>query len=258
MKRGSAFLRRTTGRSEVRIAVIIMAAMLLAYPSLEAATNPPSRLGGGSLCPCSAGTTVVLLNQTPNQVRIFISDFSFGVVQAESFVLSNATISEIRIWGVYFHDNTPHLDDFTVIFHDDAGGLPGAYVAPPESGLAAACREMTGESIVVNSFDVDEYVYRLELASPVTFPNFGRYWIEVFNDSTGNQSNAFHWESGAEDPVFGFFNHSHAFEAPGFNWIPSEGAFGGSLAVQLCAVLPEIFTDGFESGDATMWSTTVP
>jgi len=193
-------------------------------------TNPPGAAIVGTDCSCSAGADIVL-DQSPDQITAFFTDVAQPQAEGEGFVLTEeTTIDEIRFWGGYFAGNTPiDPDDFTVIFHLDAAGLPGANAAPPESGLAAACRVATGASIGAS----DEYVYLLQLTSPVTLSP-GTYWLEIFNDTTANPNNVFGWESGAEDPVAGVPSHVFAAETPGVNWILSGS--GVSFALQLCSV----------------------
>ena len=192
--------------------------------------NPPGAAIVGTDCSCSADA-VIVLDQAPDQITAFFTDVAQPQAEGEGFVLTEETmINEIRFWGGYFAGNTPiNPDDFTVIFHEDAAGLPGANAAPPESGLAAACRMATGASIGAS----DEYVYLLQLTSPVTL-GAGTYWLEIFNNTTANPNNVFGWESGAEDPVSGVASHVFAAETPGVNWILSGS--GVSFALQLCSV----------------------
>ena len=214
--------------------LLLIAGPLAAQPqelSVPSIPNPPGVGNAGGQCVCSASKELVL-DQPPDQATAFFTDVAAGQSEAEGFVLDETTtITEIRVWGGYFGGNTSiDPDNFTVIFHDDAAGLPGANSAPAEALAAAACKEMTGISLL----GVDEYVYRLDLVSPVTLDP-GTYWLEIFNDTTGSPD-AWAWESGVEDPAAGVASHAFASEVPGVTWFLSGS--GVSFGAQLCA-LPE-------------------
>jgi hypothetical protein len=154
----------------------------------------------------------VILNQTPNQVDAWGSDAGFPDAVADNFVVSSpARITQIRLWGIYWPSNTfPATDNFTVIFHSDSAGLPGAAVAT-ESNVAVV-RQATGGT-VLSTFT--EYEYTLTLATPVNLTP-GTYWVEIYND-TGPTDN-FYWELGTADPVNGVVSSASSLTAPGSTW----------------------------------------
>ncbi len=199
--------------------------------------SPIAGRGTADPCSCSAGATI-LLDQAPDLVTAYNTDVAANQSEAEGFVLAEAaTINEIRVWGGYFTGNTPITpDNFTVIFHDNAGGVPGANAAPPEALASAACREIAA---VGTLFGVDEYVYLLRLATPVSLAA-GTYWVEIYNDTTANQGNVWAWESGVEDPVAGVPSHAFASQVPGTSWGLSGS--GVSFAAQMCSarLLPTV------------------
>ena len=185
-----------------------------------------------------AGAQTVLIDQQPDQINGLFSDSdcdfcNTGIqVIAEDFIVTtNVTIGQIVIWGGYFPANVPLLtDNFTVIFHADAAGVPGAEVAPPEANVPST-RVDTG----IDLFGVDEYEFTLTLASPVTLTP-GTYWVEIYNDSTGSTESVF-WETGSLDPVNGIDGIGFAFEAPGVTWF-NAGGLNQSLRLQLVTVAP--------------------
>jgi hypothetical protein len=138
----------------------------------------------------------VLLNQVPNQVSAYTSTPSAGFRVADNFILtSQETISQIRIWGTYLNSETPPLtDNFTVIFHTDAAGLPGAVISTENS--VPVIRQATGVGNIAGSYA--EYVFTLTLATPVTL-NSGTYWVEIYNETTST----FYWETGTLDATHG-------------------------------------------------------
>lgn len=132
-----------------------------------------------------------LLQQVANGSSGNLSDAdphpSLGINKlAENFLLlHDAVVHSLNIWGGYT-GNTPVPDVFTVVFHQDASGLPGAVIAS-ETAVPSS-RTLTGRQFL----GVDEYAYTLTLASPVALPA-GTYVVEIFNDTTGS-STTFIWE----------------------------------------------------------------
>lgn len=161
-----------------------------------------------------------LLYQPPNTVNGYFSDPHCdwcGAGQqslADNFTLAGfATIQQIVVWGGYFPNNIANLvDDFTVIFREDAGGLPGAIIATEKS--VPYSRATTG----VTLFGVNEYEYQLMLNLPISLPP-GSYWLEIFNDTFGNPD-SFFWETGDLDIVHGGSGSAYSFEVAGGVWQP--------------------------------------
>jgi hypothetical protein len=174
------------------------------------------------------------LNQPPNQVSGIFSDEGCDIcgtgeqVLAESFTVITGgmgyDLQQIIIWGGYFPNNIPlAVDDFDVLVHSDAAGIPGAVICS-ETGMAATSRVDTG----VDLFGVDEYMVTLDLATACNLAD-GTYWIEVFNN-TGFGTDDWFWEVGNTDPVNGAVGSAYAFEAPGVTWNIDPAT---DLAVQL-------------------------
>lgn len=180
--------------------------------------------------PCGASCQSVLA-QVPIPGNGFFSDAGCDLcgspqVLAENVVLdTDLELCAIALYGGYFPGNVPSTDSFTVIVHQDEGGLPGAVVYA-ESGVAST-RVLTGGVL----FGVDEWLQTLTLAAaPVLSP--GAYWFEIYDD-TGPGSDDWFWEEGALAPP-GAFGAAFAYEAPGQAW----NAFDIDLSLYLCGKNP--------------------
>ncbi|MCB9865506.1 MAG: M4 family metallopeptidase [Phycisphaerales bacterium] len=133
----------------------------------------------------------------------------FVFVRAQYFTLfAPTTIEGIRFWGGYYPNNTPPTDDLAVIFHADDGGSPGSAVSTQLS--VPATRTLSGFSIA----GVDEWEFVIELPNSVSLAA-GDYWIEIFNDTTGDDD-TFFW-SGSTYSI-GLVGNALATEAPGVSW----------------------------------------
>ena len=204
----------------VMVAVLAPAPMSAQGP-FKISPKDETRGPGGGGCEV-AGT--VLIEQPPNQSNGIFTDADCDIcggaqVLAENFVLTaTQTIDTIVLWTGYFPANIPlPVDNWTVIFHQDTGGLPGATIST-ETGVPNS-KVTTGLVL----FGVNEYRDTLTLANPVTL-GAGTWWIEAFNDSTGSTESVF-WEVGDQDPVNGISGSAFASEAPGVSWFA-----GGDLA----------------------------
>jgi hypothetical protein len=198
---------------------------------LETAAANPS--GTRTVGP-NAAPDAVILDQQPSQVNGFFNDVSCDLCAggaqsiAENFSLSGSeTIGQVVFWSGYFPTDTPiDPDTITVIFHNDAAGLPGTAVYTEAN--VAYDRVQTG----VILFGVHEWMHTLTLASPVTLGP-GNYWVEIFND-TGFAGFDFFWETGFPDTVGnGLPGSAFAFETPGTGW---NFDVVNDLAVQLVTV----------------------
>lgn len=160
-----------------------------------------------------AFAATVVLNQPPNGVDAYISDSDYPQSLADNFLVSSAVkITQIRIWGMYSITHTPSAtDNFTVIFHADSAGLPGAAISTQNN--VPVTRQATGGT-VYGSYA--EYVYTLNLATPVNLGP-GTYWVEIYNDTTAD-TNYFGWETGTLDPKNGIPNLAFADQVPGSSW----------------------------------------
>ncbi len=176
----------------------------------------------------------VLLNQVPNQNNGFFSDAhcdgcSGGTqVVAENFTITQMqTIGQIVLWGGYYPDDTPiNPDHFTVIFHEDSGGVPGATIATATD--VPYVRTQTG----VILFGVHEWMYTLTLNTSISLSP-GNYWVEIYND-TGTATDDFFWETGDVDTIGnGLMGSAWATSAPGSGWNYDSNT---ELAIQLMTV----------------------
>ncbi len=166
---------------------------------------------------------VVFLNQVPNGVNGVFADASCALcgtgqqTVAENFAVSAAGpsygITELVIWGGYYPENIPNsVDDFTILIHADAGGMPGT-VLDTRTGLQATTRATTG----VVLFGVDEYVFTFDFtSSPILVQNTGTYWIEIYNNSV--ESGNFFWETGNLDATLGVAGSGWYTTTPGTAW----------------------------------------
>jgi hypothetical protein len=149
------------------------------------------------------------------------SDYAGQYNVAEDFVIgANQNICEVTFWGFYYSGDSAPADDFNILVHADAGGVPGAVVWA-ESGVAPA-RFQTG----VILFGCHEWQYSWIPAGTLSLAA-GTYWLEIW------QNNAFPdiwtWDTG----FFGAAYPGHAqaqFEFPGVNWsvVPDD------LALVVC------------------------
>ena len=168
--------------------------------------------------PALSQTTI--LTQSPNHIDSVRSDAKSlplplapsGDSVADNFILSSGqTIAQIRIWGVYAYGNTaPAIDSFTVIIHSDAAGLPGAALSVQPN--VPVTRQVTGGTVGGN---FTEYVYTLTPNPVILTP--GTYWVEIYNDTTGDPD-SFFWEFGVVDPIHGIPGAAVALTTPGINW----------------------------------------
>ncbi|MFN7973831.1 MAG: Ig domain-containing protein [Acidobacteriota bacterium] len=182
--------------------------------------------------------SAVELYQPPNGVNAYTSDAECdncgfqGQSIAENFVVSTGgagyTASAVTVWGIFAFGNLPtSADSFTVIFHQDAGGVPGANVC--SFGPLAGTRTATGNTVV----GFDEYQHVINLPGGCTLPD-GTYWVEVFNDTSVDPLNAddWYWETGTQDPVHGLQFFAYDFQTPGASWNNSNPT-DDALAVQI-------------------------
>jgi uncharacterized repeat protein (TIGR01451 family) len=221
---------------------LLTVSMALAGPGVSAdslvsasggSSNPT---GESSVTPADRGLTL-LLDQAPNQSNGLFSDADCGACGtgqqsiADNFVLTAPyTIEEIIIWSGYFPGNSQPVDDIDVIFHANAGTLPGAAVSTETN--VPATRVQTG----VILFGVNEWMTTLTLANPVEL-TAGTWWVEIFNNTVGNTDNYF-WEVGDLDPVNGILNNSFAQQAPGVTWLTGNPVSDNAVQIYGTPVAP--------------------
>jgi uncharacterized repeat protein (TIGR01451 family) len=236
---------------------MVFAGQGLTADSLASVTGGSSNPSGQSnVTPQDRGLTL-LLDQAPNQTNGLFADADCGLCGtgqqsiADNFILTDTyTIEEIIIWSGYFPGNSQPVDDIDVIFHANAGTLPGAAVSTETN--VPATRVQTG----VILFGVNEWMTTLTLANPVEL-TAGTWWVEIFNNTAGNADNYF-WEVGNLDPVHGILNDSFAFQTPGVTWntgnpladnaIQIYGSQGGggnpAIAISKSPATQDVVTNG--------------
>ncbi len=157
----------------------------------------------------------VLVSQPPNHSSSYPSDldpWSGVTAVADNFILLRPqTVESVRLWGGYYPNNQPiPVDRFTVRFHEDAAGLPGAVLA--ERAEVVASRVKTG--VTFTPRDIDEWEYTLVFDEGVSL-SAGTYFVEILNDTTGSPE-TFAWERALRGHILGV---AGAFQAPGVSWI---------------------------------------
>lgn len=147
-------------------------------------------------------------------------------VLAENFhVFEETTITSVTIWGGYFNNNGPPVDNFGVEFLQDVGGIPwfsvGLYALP-------ATQTLTGDQI----FGLDQYEVVLPINPPLVLPP-GDYWVSVANDTSASPE-SFFWQRGLFDAAHGIPNGWGTSQVP-----PIWDLFiGGELAIWLETTSP--------------------
>jgi hypothetical protein len=139
---------------------------------------------------------------------------------ADDFVLPQAhTVAAIQLWAIY--PQVSLSGDWTVVFHEDTNGLPGAQIGVAQSGLTAV---QASTDLVYQPDPAYEpapiYLTTLALSTPVSL-DAGIYWIEIFN---AGQNTLFGWTQGSVDASgSGRDGLAYASEAPGFTWTQYTG-----------------------------------
>jgi hypothetical protein len=183
----------------------------------------PSKVSGESIIHAPMAP-VIFLDQQPNGVNGLFADETCALCPtgqqtvADNFnaTVGNATtgITELVIWGGYYPEDIPNTtDDFTIIFHADNAGQPGAVIAT-FSGLQAASRVQTG----VILFGTHEYMFTFDFsASPIMLPaGTATFWIQLFNNSV--ESGNFYWETGNLDATNGIAGSGWYTTCPATAW----------------------------------------
>lgn len=182
---------------------------------------------------CPGGSTV--FSQTIDYLNGFKSDSTGNdQVCAEQVVLSQAIdLGTITIHGTFSGNNVSN--DFSLLIHSDAAGLPGA-VLYEEHSVSTSIVD-TGVPLPPPLVTTNEYVLTLTPAALVNLPA-GTLWFEIYNNAPG--SSAFFWLTGTLDASNGIAGSAITFTAPGvsfFNLNPD-------LAMRVC---------GFDPGGTTAY-----
>jgi hypothetical protein len=187
----------------------------------------------------------------------FFTDFAAGNDLADDFTVPTGeqwTLGSVLAPGIFSAGSDP-LESVNVFVWSDSAGLPDAVV----SGCSFLAQTPVG-----GLSDPD-----VEVNLPGTcLLGEGTYWIEVqavmaFNSPTNSQ---WFWErsSGTFGAEFAFRDADDLFSTGCTTWA-SDSSCLDAAETDLCFTVSGakastglIFEDGFESGDTTAWSSTVP
>jgi len=181
----------------------------------------PANVSGKSIIDAPMAP-VVFLDQAPNGVNGLFADETCALCPsgqqtiADNFAATIATsetgITQLVFWGGYYPEDIPNTtDDFTIIFHANNAGQPGAVIASL-SGLQATSRVQTG----VILFGTHEYMFTIDIDPAIIVPSSGTYWIELYNNSS--PSGNFYWETGNLDVTHGIVGSAWFTTTPGTSW----------------------------------------
>jgi hypothetical protein len=149
--------------------------------------------------PSPAAAQVTLVDQIPAMPAFGFSSFAdsdcfFGqpnraAARAEDFVVDAAVdIDTVVFWGVYLDTVAPSdPETFTLRFHEDAAGLPGALIVEPAVTIAQSLLLQT--NISMHEFTATFAPVHLEP---------GIYWAEIFETDTTTDL-CFNWQAGFQD-----------------------------------------------------------
>jgi len=135
---------------------------------------------------------------------------------AEDFVVASAVDVSAAEWiGDYRRLSGPTGPTaFTLVFHEDAAGTPGATVA---SFSALPARTLLFSGFV---FGQPFSAYWFEATfSPIHFEP-GAYWLEIF-ETDATIAECFEWSTGVLDAVRGRDGEAFSSSAPGSMWSPN-------------------------------------
>ncbi len=245
--------RARPSRPARRVAVVTAFCAIAAVAGPLAAQDPPGfylENGSENRTALGGGPGFVLLDQAPDGNCAQVSDAEASFSHADNFVLPVSLpfpIDHLVFTGAYLFDNmVPPLgsDRFTVRLLGDVAGLPGDLLCEVNKVIPNS-RIDTGRDI--GSFDLFEFVLRLDWSCQ---PVLGTYWIEIFEETFVDDE--FSWECGGIDPISGIPGAAFATETPGMVWTGEP--FNNAILLSAGG----IFSDGFESGDTSAWSATVP
>lgn len=170
---------------------------------------------------------VTVLNQLPASPsgNFWISELNCGghaAATADNFTLAERFAIHGIVFDGAFYLGTPTSPTvFTVYFHADSGGLPGAVLAQHDLVVTPMPRP-------------GGVVQRYESALPTPLVlNPGTYWVEVIE--TGNDpDNCFGWQRGVLDGVGGIPGMAQASgQAPGSSWTALTPSPGDDLSAAL-------------------------
>ncbi len=136
-------------------------------------------------------------------------------ILADNFALFDTReITRLTFRGVYYPDNIVLDEDvFTIIFRADNAGAPGAEIAGFYD-IAADDRFDTGNDV---NGSWDEYQYTVDFDDLDFGP--GEFWIEIFNNTSGDVSDqTWAWSSAVRDSISGLQGAGYTFTLPEEPW----------------------------------------
>ena len=138
------------------------------------------------MVPLAHGSTV-FDNGSPDLLGGLASDVSTPFVVFDDVSLgSSATVRSVQWWGVYYSDNTPLTDAFTIRLYVDVAGAPSASAFATYA--VSATRQDTG-TLVLGA--LNNYLYSANI--PDTLLASGTYWISIVNDTTNDTNDNWYW-----------------------------------------------------------------
>ena len=159
----------------------------------------------------------------------FFDSFGREVWQrvADDFILnSDSAVQRISWWGFHDLNNAPASETMRIRVRAAraSDGLPGDLVY--DHIAVDPTRTATGRIVLVGH-SPREYLYQLDLPTPLQIAGQTRYWLEIAQ--IGDPSSAFRWEFSVSD------NSRHAYINPMVaDWQYPQG--NGDLAFQLTQV----------------------
>ena len=200
----------------------------------------PAQAGPADIDDLFRGGGEVVVDQQPTRLGGPGSDTLFRYVYgqivwqqvAENILLdSEATIGRVTWWGLYGGSGMPatpppDIETMRIRFYGARAGdgLPDDGNILYEESFLNPSRTATGEIVLVGG-SPDEYIYDVDLASPVSLEADTLYWLEIVQ--VGDIDTAFRWEAGISDLVGHAFSHTY---------LPDWQFSSSSLACQLVAI----------------------
>lgn len=197
-------------------------------------TTPPFFIPSDMECDACAGASQAMTDNFKINIGATLTQLSFCGAYSTNVAFNDNF--QIKIWQDQFW--TPGID-----------GVPGTLVATLPNNMV---RTNTGQNI-------GRTVYRYEVNLNQHLPR-GKYWITVVNNSAAAGGSVdWYWlvgnpDAGVRSPKGVAFNPS--FVEGGPHWGPNpnlEMCFG----LQATGDPAEIFSDGFESGNTSAWSSVM-
>jgi hypothetical protein len=137
------------------------------------------------------GDAAIVFSQTPAVNTAHASDVDFPFFLADDFSLAaSETVNEVTWRGFYFPTGTPQLSDvFTIDFHADSGGSPGALL---QSFVVGNAVNRTGTGTFFGP-GIEYFDYSANLGAGISLSGATQYWLSIFNDTSIDTNDGWHW-----------------------------------------------------------------